>query len=149
MTLLSLDGSEAWSAQPLNLSSKDLIGFAHFSQVADQLLVGLTEDHIRRGRVSIYSPEPSGKWQETVIFPHLYPLSPAGKYVFSKYSTSGRDVLLWRRPEKLSDWSLNHCRLPELDDASRARLDSFIKLQHDSRVDTALFNPSDRHLGIV
>lgn len=110
--------------------------------------MGLTEDHIRRGRVSIYSPEPSGKWQETVIFPHLYPLrlSPAGKYVFSKYSTSGRDVLLWRRPEKLSDWSLNHCRLPKLDDASRARLDSVILLKHDSRVDTALFNPSDSHL---
>ncbi|MGI2027886.1 F-box-like domain-containing protein [Endozoicomonas acroporae] len=148
ITMLSRDGPETWLVQPLNLLNKDMIAFSHFSQVADQLLVGISEHHVKRGRVSIYSPEPSGKWEETVIFPYLYPLgfSPAGKYVFSKYSTSGRHALLWRRPEKLSDWSINHCRLPQLDDASRARLESVIMLKHDSRVDTALFNSSDSHL---
>ncbi|WP_257294599.1 F-box/WD repeat-containing protein [Endozoicomonas sp. YOMI1] len=152
MTMLSLDYTGVWSGQPLNFLKKELISYARFSQVADQLLVGVREYRTKRGRgrgrVSIYSPEPSGKWEETVIYPYCYPLgfSPAGKYVYSSFSISGRDVQLWRRPEKLSDWSLNHCRLPQLDDASRARLDSVILLKHDSRVDTALFNPSDSHL---
>ncbi|WP_422466062.1 hypothetical protein [Endozoicomonas sp. ALC013] len=148
MAMLSLDGPETWSVQPLNLLSKGIVAFSHFSQVADQLLMGISELPVKCGRVSIYSPEPSGKWEETIIFPYLYPLrfSPAGKYVFSECSTSGRHALLWRRPEKLSDWSLDHCRFPQLDEASRARLDSAIMLKHDSRVDTVLFNPSDSHL---
>ena len=148
MTMLTLDDRGVWSAQPLILSRKDRISYASFSQVADQLLVGIGGHWTSAGRVSIYSPEPSGKWLQTVIFPSfcLLDFSPAGKYVFSSYSSIGNEVLLWRRPEKLSDWSLNHLHLPHLDAASRARLDSVIVLKHTSRVDKAQFSPSDSHL---
>ncbi|WP_257265271.1 hypothetical protein, partial [Endozoicomonas sp. ONNA2] len=100
------------------------------------------------GRVSIFSPEPSGKWQEAIIFPHLHYLefSSAGKYFFSKYTVGGRDLLLWPRPEKLSDWSLNPFPTPHFDAASRARLNSVKVLQHKSFVGKVQFSPSDSHI---
>ena len=155
VTMLSLDDRGVWSAQQLTLISgrRESIDHASFSQVADQLLVCISGVSYGSGRVSIYSPEPSGRWKETVILPNFFLLdfSPAGKYLFTKCDPEGRlysrYVLLWRRPEKLSDWSLNHCFLPEdVNDESIARLKSAIKLKHDSPVHMALFSPSDNHL---
>ncbi|WP_257267084.1 hypothetical protein, partial [Endozoicomonas sp. ONNA2] len=98
--------------------------------------------------VSIFSPEPSGKWQETIIFPQFYLLefSSAGKYLFNKYIFGGRDLQLWPRLEKLSDWSLNHLHLSYPDAPSRARFGSVIVLEHKSHVQKTKFSPSDSHL---
>ncbi|WP_257262997.1 hypothetical protein, partial [Endozoicomonas sp. ONNA2] len=99
-------------------------------------------------RVSIFSPEPSGKWQETIIFPTFYLLefSSAGKYLFRKYIFGGHDLQLWPRPEKLSDWSIDQTHFTHPDAALRARLDSGIVLKHKHRVEKTQFSPSDRHL---
>ncbi|WP_257265259.1 hypothetical protein, partial [Endozoicomonas sp. ONNA2] len=98
--------------------------------------------------VSIFSPEPSGKWQETIILPQFYLLefSSAGKYLFNTNIFGSRDLWLWPRPEKLSDRSMNYLHLPHLMAASTARLDSSIVLKHEFPVDKPLFSPSDSHL---
>ncbi|WP_257266058.1 F-box protein, partial [Endozoicomonas sp. ONNA2] len=69
ITVLSLNDSGAWSAQQLIKFSRidgftHRISYASFSQVADELLVGICSHSTSPGRVSIFSPEPSGKWQE-------------------------------------------------------------------------------------
>ena len=126
MTMLSLDDRGAWSAQQQLISSTtDFIAYARFSPVADQLLVGIAEPSTSTGPTSIYSLEPSGKWEQTTVLPYFSSLyfSPAGKYLYSKYHhRRSHDLLLWRTPEKLSDWSRSNLCLPQLDAASRARL---------------------------
>ncbi|WP_257264851.1 WD40 repeat domain-containing protein, partial [Endozoicomonas sp. ONNA2] len=153
VTVLSLDDHGAWLAQHLVRCRSERITHASFSQVTDQLLVCIrTNSFGFSGRVSIHSPEPSGRWQETLIFPEFYLIdfSPADKYLFTTCAPHDQrhshDVLLWHRPEKWSDWSLNNCFLPgELYDASTARLNSEIRLTHDFPVNMALFSPSDSH----
>ncbi|WP_257265262.1 F-box protein [Endozoicomonas sp. ONNA2] len=146
-TILSLDDRGVWSAQHSILATWGN-DYAYFSPEEDQLLVLVGKNSYSSGRVSIHSPEPSGKWQETVIFPEFLPLqfSSTGKYLFTKSNTIGgpmpcEDLLLWRRPEKWSDWSLNQCPSPELSFPSR--LESAIRLKHDFAVKNALFSPSD------
>ncbi|USE37349.1 hypothetical protein [Endozoicomonas sp. SCSIO W0465] len=149
-TILSLDDRGVWSAQH-SILTRWLIDLAYFSPVEDQLLVLIDKNSNHPGRVSIHSPEPSGKWQETVIFPEFLDLqfSSTGKYLFTKSNTIGgpmpcEDVLLWRRPENWSDWSLNQCLSPQL--SSPSRLESAIRLKHDFAVKKALFSPSDSHV---
>ncbi|MBO9482048.1 F-box/WD40 repeat-containing protein [Salinisphaera sp. G21_0] len=149
-TILSLDDCGVWSAQHSILIAEDS-GYACFSPVADQLLVGIEHKPYNPGRVAIHSPDPSGKWQETVIFPTYFPLqfSSTGKYLFAISDKMGgptpcEDLLLWHRPENWSDWSLNRPLSPELSSASR--LESAIRLKHDGAVYQALFSPSDSHL---
>ncbi len=147
ITMLSLNDRGAWSAQQITSLKYCITSYARFSPVADQLLVGTWSGP---GRVSIYSPEPSGKWQETIIFPcyHQLEFSSAGKYLLKKYNFNGLDLQLWPRPEKLPDWSLNHLYLPHLDAPSKARLGSVIVLKHETRVNAekTQFSPSDSHL---
>ncbi|WP_422461430.1 MULTISPECIES: F-box-like domain-containing protein [unclassified Endozoicomonas] len=149
-TILSLDDCGVWSAQHSILIS-EYSGYACFSPVEDQLLVCIEHNPLSPGRVAIHSPDPSGKWQETVIFPTFFPLqfSSTGKYLFAKSNTIGgptpcQDLLLWHRPENWSDWSLNPCLSPELNSASR--LESAIRLKHDFAVYQTLFSPSDSHV---
>ncbi len=160
MSILSLDqgSGAAWNADWLATCRHDHIVHFQFSKVADQLLVGITEGFTNPARVSIYSREPSGKWEETIIFPYYWPvyLSTAGQYVFArgwfmgrdmlKGRSSDRDLLLWRIPEKLSDGSLNHGGLSQPDAISKAILDSVIMLKHSSPLKCAQFSPSDNHL---
>ncbi|WP_257263687.1 WD40 repeat domain-containing protein, partial [Endozoicomonas sp. ONNA2] len=63
LTMLSLNDRGVWSAQ-LILEKYHPMEYARFSPVADQLLVGISLTPVSPGRVSIFSPEPSGKWQE-------------------------------------------------------------------------------------
>uniref|UniRef100_UPI0021490399 WD40 repeat domain-containing protein n=1 Tax=Endozoicomonas sp. ONNA2 TaxID=2828741 RepID=UPI0021490399 len=151
ITMLSLNDHGGWSAQKLTLLRRDSIDYANFSQVEDQLLVGFYSHWTSVGRVSIYSPQASGKWQATIIFPNYaqLDLSPAGKYLHTRYThcyTHDSCMMeLWRRPKKLSDWSLNHC-YPDLDSRSRAWLESAIELKHKTTIENARFSPSDSHL---
>ncbi|WP_422447520.1 MULTISPECIES: F-box/WD repeat-containing protein [unclassified Endozoicomonas] len=149
-TILSLDDCGVWSAQHSILIAEDW-SYACFSPVADQLLVGIDRKPYSPGRVSIHSPDPSGKWQETVIFPTFFPLqfSSSGQYLFAiSDAISGpmpcEDLLLWHRPANWSDWSLNPRLSPESSSASR--LESAIRLKHDGAVYQARFSPSDSHL---
>ncbi|WBA82233.1 F-box/WD40 repeat-containing protein [Endozoicomonas sp. GU-1] len=155
-TILSLDDCGVWSAQHSILFRGEGFGWSYdrFSPVADQLLVCIDRKPYKPynpGRVAIHSPDPSGKWQETVIFPTYFPLkfSSTGKYLFAISDKIGgptpcEDLLLWHRPENWSDWSLNPCLSPELSSASR--LESAIRLKHDGAVRQARFSPSDSHL---
>ncbi|WP_163369473.1 F-box protein [Endozoicomonas acroporae] len=149
-TILSLDDCGVWSAQHSILITENC-GYACFSPVEDQLLVYIEDKPYSPGRIAIHSPDSSGKWQETVIFPKCFPLqfSSTGKYLFAKSDKIGgptpcEDLLLWHRPENWSDWSLNQCLSPEL--SSTSRLESAIRLKHDFAVYQALFSPSDSHV---
>ncbi|USE37348.1 F-box/WD40 repeat-containing protein [Endozoicomonas sp. SCSIO W0465] len=144
MTMLALDDHGACSAQPLELLTEGRIKYATFSQMADQLLVGIDGACPHSRRVSIYRSKPSGIWEETTIFPDFRPVyfSPAGNYLFTNI---GRDVLLWRMPEEWSDRPQDHLLSPPLE-AARAVFDSGIKLHHPFRVKSILFSPSDRHI---
>ncbi|WP_422461428.1 MULTISPECIES: F-box-like domain-containing protein [unclassified Endozoicomonas] len=167
ITVLSLNDCSAkvWKSQRLEKCKDDYVTHAQFSPVADQFLVGFENHYGIPGRVSIYSLEPSGKWEETMIFPYFCPvfLSSTGQYLFNKASFTGfvglgmlqdmlqdrvrdRDVQLWRIPENLSAGSLDDGRLLQPDAVSRAILDSEITLRHNSLVKVARFSPSDNHL---
>ncbi|WP_257263675.1 F-box/WD40 repeat-containing protein [Endozoicomonas sp. ONNA2] len=152
LTMLSVHDREAWSAQQVILLKNRTMEYFSFSPVSDQLLVGISFSislhSMSPGQVSIFSPEPSGKWLETIIFPICYLLefSSAGNYLFSKYIFGGRDLQLWPRPEKWSDWSLDQPHGRHLNAAGRERLDSAIVLEHEHRVEKTQFSPSDRHI---
>ncbi|WP_422488962.1 F-box protein [Endozoicomonas sp. ALE010] len=150
LTILSLNDRGAWSAQIIletSCTCIEYMDYSRFSPVADQLLVGYYSTLPKTGRVSIFSPEPSGEWQETIISPDfkLLEFSSTGKYLFKKYPC-GPNLQLWPRPEKLSDWWLNPPLLPHPDAPSTAMHDSVIVLKHESRLDKAQFSPSDSHL---
>ncbi|USE37350.1 WD40 repeat domain-containing protein [Endozoicomonas sp. SCSIO W0465] len=144
MTMLALDDHGACSAQPLELLTEGRIEYVTFSQMADQLLVGIAGDGPQSKRVSIYRPKPSGIWEEATIFPdfRLVYFSPAGNYLFTN---SGRDVLLLRIPEEWSDRPLDHLPSPPLEAPSRAEFDS-INLHNRFHVESVVFSPSDRHI---
>ncbi|WBA82234.1 F-box/WD40 repeat-containing protein [Endozoicomonas sp. GU-1] len=167
ITMLSLNDCSAkdWKSQRLKKCKDDYVTQAQFSPVTDQFLVGFEKHHGIPGRVSMYSLEPSGEWEETMIFPYFCPVffSSTGQYLFNKASFTGfvrlgmrqdmqqdrvrdHDVLLWRIPENLSAGPLDDGRLLQQDAVSRAILDSEIGLRHNSLVKVARFSPSDNHL---
>ncbi|WP_257263674.1 F-box protein [Endozoicomonas sp. ONNA2] len=152
VTMLSLNDRGVWSGRQLPLSNerREHIAHASLSQVSDQVLVCIRGNH--PGRVAIHSPEPSGRWQETTILMDFFQLdfSPAGNYLFTKSDPEDLQrspyVLLWCRPEKWSDWSLDSLSEEEANNAALTRLKSAIRLKHDSPVLMALFSQSDSHL---
>ncbi|WP_163369472.1 F-box/WD repeat-containing protein [Endozoicomonas acroporae] len=167
ITMLSLNDCSAkdWKSQSLEKCKDDYVTHAQFSPVADQFLVGFEKSYGIPGRVSIYSLEASGEWEETMIFPYFCPVffSSTGQYLFNKASFTGfvglgmlqdmlqdrvrdRDVLLWPIPENLSAGSLDDGRLQQPDAVSRAIRDSEITLRHDFPVKVARFSPSGNHL---
>ncbi|USE37346.1 F-box/WD repeat-containing protein [Endozoicomonas sp. SCSIO W0465] len=145
MTMLALDDHGACSAQPLELLTEGSIDYATFSQMKNQLLVGIDGDCPHSRRVSIYRPKPSGIWEKTTIFSdfRLIYFSHVGNYLFSNRE---RDVLLWRISEEWPDRSLDDLLSSPPEAASRGGGDSAIKLHHNFRVESVLFSPSDRHI---